>query len=69
MYTHTYITHTCYIFLFHSSVDGHLVCFHILAIINSVAVNIEVYVSFQAMFLSGYICPRVGLMVALLLVF
>ena len=30
-----------------SSVDGHLGCFDILAIINNAAVCIEVYVSFQ----------------------
>ena len=35
-----------YIFLIQLSVNGHLGCFHILAIINSAAVNIWVYVSF-----------------------
>ena len=31
----------------HSSVSGHLGCFHILAAKNSAAVNIQVHVSFQ----------------------
>ena len=30
----------------HASVDGHLGCFHVLAIVNSVVINIEVHVSF-----------------------
>ena len=39
----------------HSSVDGRLGCFHVLAIINCVAVNIRMHVSFQTKFFSGYI--------------
>ena len=35
-----------HIFFICSSVDGHLGCFHILEIINNVAMNIEVHVSF-----------------------
>ena len=32
-------------FFFHLSVDGHLGCFHVLAIVNSAAMNIEGHVS------------------------
>ena len=44
----------------HSSVNEHLGCFHVLAIVNSAAMNIGVHVSFQAMFFSGYM-PRSGI--------
>ena len=35
------------IFFNHSSVDGHVVCFHILRIVNNASMNIEVHVPFQ----------------------
>ena len=45
-------------FLIHSSVIGHLGCFHVLAIVESTAVNIGVHVFFFSMnTLSGYM-PR-----------
>ena len=46
----------CHIFIY-SSVNGHLGCFHVLAIVNSAAMNIEVCVSFQIIVLFGYM-PR-----------
>ena len=54
-----------------SSVDGHLGCFHVLAIVNSAAMNMWVHVSFLSRVLPGYM-PRVellGLMVVLCIVF
>ena len=42
----------------HSSVDGHLGCFHILAIINSAAIGM--HACFWIMAFSGYM-PRVGI--------
>ena len=48
-----------HIFLIHSSVDGHLGCFHALAIVNSAAMNIGVHMSFSTMVFSEYL-PRSG---------
>ena len=51
------------IFFIHSSIDGHLGCFHVLATVNSAAMSIGIFLG---------ICPGVGLlhhMVTLFLVF
>ena len=53
-HTHTH-THTPHIFFIHSSVDGHFSCFHVLANINSAAMNIGMHVSFRIMVCSRYV--------------
>ena len=53
----------------HLSVDGHLGCFHEVAIVNSAAMNIGVHISFQAMFFSELGLGLQDHIVALFLVF
>ena len=52
-----YIYHN---FFVHSSVDACLGCFHVLAIVNSAAMNTGVHVSFSILVSSGYM-PRRGI--------
>ena len=47
-------------FIIHSSADGHLGCFHVLAIINSAVMNIGVHVFFSVLVSSVYM-PRSGI--------
>ena len=44
----------CHNFFIHSSVSRHLGNFHVLAIVNSAAVNIGVHVSFRMSFVQMY---------------
>ena len=47
-------------FFIHSSVNGHLCCFHVLAMANSAAMNIGVYVSLLSTVPAGYM-PSSGI--------
>ena len=49
-----------HIFFIHSSVSGRVGCSHVLATVNSAAINTGVHVSFQIIVLSGYM-PRSGI--------
>ena len=44
----------CHILFIHSSVNGHLDCFHVLAIVNIATVNVEVHISLNYDFLRVY---------------
>ena len=52
-----YIYHT---FFIHSSIDGHLGFFHVLAIVNSAETDNEIHMSFSSLVSSGYV-PRSGI--------
>ena len=47
-------------FFIHSSIDGHLGCFHVLAILNSAAMNNGIHMSFSVLVSSEYM-PRSGI--------
>ena len=46
--------YTYHHFFIHSSVDGHLGCFHVLAIVNSAVMNSGIHVSFSILDSSGH---------------
>ena len=52
--------YTYHNFFIHSAVDGHLGCFHVLAIVNNTAVNNGIHVSFTILVSSEYM-PRSGI--------
>ena len=47
-------------FFIHSSIDGHLGCFHVPAIVTSAAMNNGIHVSLSIFVSSGYM-PRSGI--------
>ena len=53
----------CHTFLIHLSIGGHLGCFHVLAVVNSVAMNTGVHLAFPEFSSFPDICTRLGLLV------
>ena len=57
LYSIVYMYHN---FFIHSSVNGHLGCFHVLAIVNSATVNNGIHGPFSILVSSRYM-PRSGI--------
>ena len=49
------VVYVYHIFWIHSSLNGHLGCFYVLAIVNGAKMNIQVHVSFSRKVLSRYV--------------
>ena len=49
-----------HVFFIHLSINGHLSCFHVLAIVNNAAMNMGVHVSFLIIVSSAYM-PSSGI--------
>ena len=58
------IVYMYHIFFIHSSIDGYLGCFHVLAIANNATMNTEMHVSSQLTVFSGFM-PRSEVVVLL----
>ena len=54
MHSFLWLSNIYHNFFIHSFVNGHLACFHVLAIVNTAAMNIGVHVSFSILVSSGY---------------
>ena len=52
IYIHTHISHN---FFIRSSVDGHLGCFYVLAVVNSAATNIGEHMPLSVLVFSRYV--------------
>ena len=54
------IVYLYHVFFTHSSLCEHLSCFHVLAVVNGVVMNIGVHVSFSIIVFLGYM-PESGI--------